>query len=83
MACSLKHLQHYNNEGNDFFVGIATGDKTWVLYYTSYEATSMMRKNPSSPVRKEFTFRWGNDAHCLQGHEKYVNEGVPSSWEYF
>ncbi|GBO09526.1 hypothetical protein AVEN_63537-1 [Araneus ventricosus] len=55
MACSLKHLQRYNEEGNEFLASIVTRDETWALHMTpESKAASMMWKHPSSPSRKKF-----------------------------
>ncbi|GBN31435.1 hypothetical protein AVEN_138903-1 [Araneus ventricosus] len=55
MACGQKHLQQYNDEGNEFLASIVTGDETWTLHMTQEsEAVSMMWKHPSPPLRKKF-----------------------------
>ncbi|GBM40702.1 Mariner Mos1 transposase [Araneus ventricosus] len=55
MACSLQHLQLYNEEGNEFLVSIVMGDETWALYMTlESKVVSMVWKHPSSPSRKKF-----------------------------
>ncbi|GBN20519.1 Mariner Mos1 transposase [Araneus ventricosus] len=58
MACSLKHLQWYSAEGNEFLASIVAGDETWapdtVHMAPESKTASMMWKHPSSPSRIKF-----------------------------
>lgn len=55
---SQRHLQRYENEGDDFLVRIITGDETWVHHFEpESKRQSMTWKHPDSPVPKKFKTR--------------------------
>ncbi|GBL94268.1 Histone-lysine N-methyltransferase SETMAR [Araneus ventricosus] len=55
MACSLKHLQRYIEEGNELLASIVKRDETCALHMTPESKTaSLMWKHPSSPSQKKF-----------------------------
>lgn len=57
-AISQRHLERYENEGEDFLERIVIGDETWVHHFEpESKRQSMTWKHPGSPVSKKFKTR--------------------------